>query len=236
MHLQYRPVSFWDNQNYYVQMMVEKIDLKNLFDPICGEFYVPLANARGNADINSRVEMMQRFKEHEAAGRSCVLLYAGDFDPAGLRISDFLINNIADLSRAVGWSPNNLKVDRFGLNLDFITEHNLTWIENLETGSGGRLDDPRHPDHGKTYVQDYIAQYGVRKVEANALVVRPAAGRALCREAISKYVDHDRISEFNGVVKTGQTEVQRALRRIMSGSRSRTPAPSNQPDLFGGAA
>jgi hypothetical protein len=56
------------------------------------------------------------------------------------------------------------------------------------TGSGGRLDDPRHPDHRKPYVQNYIDQFDVRKVEANALVVRPAAGRQLCLDTILKYL------------------------------------------------
>ncbi|EFM62192.1 terminase large subunit / phage terminase [Brucella sp. NF 2653] len=136
-------------------MAVEKIDLKSLFAPVCAEYRVPLANMRGSSDINSRAAMMRRFAKHEAEGRQCVLLYAGDHDPAGLRISDFLHKNLADLSNAVGWNPERLIIDRFGLNADFIHRHGLTWIDNLETGSGGKLDDPRHPDHRKAYVQDY---------------------------------------------------------------------------------
>jgi hypothetical protein len=233
-HLNYHPVSFWDFQHHFVQMMVEKIDLRSLFEPICAEYHVPLANARGSSDINSRAEMMRRFAEHEADGKQCVLLYAGDFDPAGIRISDFLLKNIADLSAAVGWTPDRLIVDRFGLNFDFIEAHNLTWIDNLETGSGGRLDDPRHPDHRKSYVQDYLAEYGVRKVEANALVVRPAAGRRLCREAISKYIDHGRISEFRDTEKMGQLEVQKSLARIIAASRKRRRPKNTHPDMFGG--
>ncbi|MDD2869745.1 hypothetical protein [Neomegalonema sp.] len=188
-HTTYRPFSFWRFQEFYVEALVEKADLKSLFAPVCREFNVPLANGRGSSDLNSRAAMMRRFTEHEAAGRQCVLLYAGDHDPAGLRISDFLLKNLADLSGATGWSPDRLIVDRFGLNDDFIAAHKLTWIENLETGSGGRLDDPRHPDHAKSYVQDYLRKFGARKVEANALVTRPEAGRRLCREAILKYVD-----------------------------------------------
>lgn len=188
-HASYRPYSFWRFQPVYVEMLVEKVDLKSLFAPVCREFNIPLANGRGSSDLNSRAAMMRRFARHEAEGRQCVLLYAGDHDPAGLRISDFLSKNLADLSGAVGWRPNRLVIERFGLNADFIKAHRLTWIENLETGSGGRLDDPRHPDHAKSYVQDYLSSFGARKVEANALVTRPEAGRALCREAILKYVD-----------------------------------------------
>jgi hypothetical protein len=74
------------------------------------------------------------------------------------------------------------------LNADFIEANGLSWIDNLETSSGGRLDDPRHTDHRKPYVQTYIREFGVRKCEANPLVVTPEAGRQLCRDAILQYV------------------------------------------------
>lgn len=171
-----------------MEMWVEKIDLRSLFLPVCEQYKVPIANCRGWSDLNMRAAMMRRFAQHEAEGRQCVLLYCGDHDPAGLQISSFIKGNLGELAGAVGWSPANLIVDRFGLNADFILKNNLTWIDNLETGSGKRLDDPRHPDHRKPYVQDYIERFGVRKVEANALVVRPEAGRELCRQAILNYV------------------------------------------------
>lgn len=211
-HHHFNPVSFWDFQPVFVQMMVEKIDLKSLFAPVCAEYHVPLANARGSSDINSRADLMRRFAEHEAAGRQCVLLYAGDHDPAGLRISDFLRKNLEDLSQAVGWSPSSLIIERFGLNADFIRANRLTWIENLETGSGGRLDDPRHPDHRKAYVQDYLAEFGPRKVEANALVTRPAAGRQLCRDAILRYVDDtDAVAVYEASLAESRAQMAQAI-------------------------
>jgi hypothetical protein len=187
----YTPVSFWDDQEYYLEMFVEKIDLKKLFKKICRQFRIPIASTRGWSDLNSRAAMMERFADHEADGRQCVLLYCGDHDPAGLQISDFLRSNFEELSGAVGWYPENLIIDRFGLNYEFIEEHNLMWIDNLETGSGRRLDDPRHPDHNKSYVQDYLRRFGARKVEANALVADPEGGRRLCRDTILKYLDGD---------------------------------------------
>ena len=216
-HAYYQPFSFWDTQDFYVQMMVEKIDLKSLFAPICAKYNVALANARGNCDINARAEMMRRYAQNEAAGRQCVLLYAGDHDPAGLRISDFLEKNLYDLSKAVGWSPDNLIVDRFGLNVDFIQTHGLTWIENLETGSGGRLESPHHPDHHKAYVQEYLAQFGARKVEANALVTRPTAGRELCERAILQYIDTEGITAFTARTHEARNRLADAIARQLAG-------------------
>lgn len=186
----YTPLSFWDDQPFFVQMVVEKIDLKSLFGPICRRFRIPIANAKGWSDMHLRAAMMRRFQEHEEQGRQGVLLYAGDHDPAGLRISDSLRGNMADLSGALGgWSPDKIIIDRFGLNADFIEQHRLTWIENLKTGSGGDLADPKHKDHRLPYVQDYLREFGARKVEANALVTRPEAGRALCEQAVLRYID-----------------------------------------------
>jgi hypothetical protein len=45
-HESYSPISFWDHQPYYIEMTVEKIDLKSLFAPICEQYHVPLANPR----------------------------------------------------------------------------------------------------------------------------------------------------------------------------------------------
>ncbi len=140
------------------------------------------------ADLNSRAAIMRRFAEHEGAGRRVVLLYCGDHDPGGLQISEFLRSNLADLAGAVGWDPQNLIIDRFGLNADFIETNGLPWIENLETSGGGRLDDPRHRDHRKPYVQDYLRAFGARKVEANALVVRATEGRTSSRKPSRNHV------------------------------------------------
>jgi hypothetical protein len=216
-HEHYTPFSFWRDLPIYVEMAVEKIDLKSLFSPICAYFHVPLTNWRGWSDINSRAAMMRRFAEKEEQGKRCVLLYRGDHDPAGLAISDFLRRNMTDLADAVGWDPEHLIVDRFGLNADFIEAQRLTWIDNLETGSGRPLDDPRHPDHCKAYVQDYLAQFGARKCEANALVVRPQAGRDLCRRAILRYVPADAVDAYEALLRPERENLRKALADLLKG-------------------
>jgi ParB-like chromosome segregation protein Spo0J len=176
---QHTPIGFWDDLDVYVEVAVEKLDLRNLFEPVCAEFHIPVTNFKGWSDLNSRAAMMRRFMRHEEEGQSGVLLLCGDHDPGGLHITATMRKNLEDLSGAVDWNPGNLEIIRFGLNADFIDAHDLTWIDNLETSSGGQLDDPGHNDHAKQYVQNYIAQFGARKCEANALVVEPDVGRQL---------------------------------------------------------
>jgi len=214
-HKQYTPASFWDDLDVYVEMAVEKLDLRNLFEPTCAEFYVPIQNFKGWSDLNARAALMKRFVQHEAAGRRCVLLLCGDHDPGGLLITDTMRKNLADLSGAVGWTPENLVITRFGLNADFIRRHRLTWIDNLITGSGGNLAAQKHPDHFKPYVQDYLKRFGARKVEANALVVRPEAGRKLCRDAILRYVPADAAENYDERLQDVREEAHREMRRLV---------------------
>ena len=149
-HNSYTPISVWNDVKVYLEVVVEKLDLRNLFEPTCNEFFVPVTNFKGWSDLNSRAAMMRKFAAHRGSKkRRCVLHLSGDHDPGGLHITEKMRKNLEDLSGAIGWTPENLVISRFGLNADFIDRHNLTWIDNLETSSGQQLDDPGHEDHDK---------------------------------------------------------------------------------------
>ena len=210
---QYNGVSFWDDKEFYIEMLVEKIDLRKMFAPICKKFRIPIANAKGWPDINSRAAMMTRYRAHEAAGRQPILLYCGDHDPSGLKISDSYMDMFQELAQATGWGPCNLIIDRFGLNYDFIQQAGLSWIDNLETSSGKNLADPRHPDHYQPYVQEYLERYGARKVEANAIVVQPEMGKKLCLDAILKYLPIDAPGEYEEAMQPEREEVLNEIKR-----------------------
>jgi hypothetical protein len=102
------------------------------------------------------------------------------------------------------------------LNIDFIEENDLTWIDNLETSSGENLDDESHNDHNKAYVQDYLAEFGARKCEANALVVVPEVGRQLCRDAILQHIDIAAVERYEQRLAELREQLQTALRERVS--------------------
>ena len=218
-HEAYMPISLWDDLDVYVEVVTEKLDLRNLFAPVCHELHVPITNFKGWSDLNARAAMMRRFAYWHARGKRCVLLLCGDHDPGGLLITETMRKNLNDLAGAlqknygIDWSAvdANLVITRFGLNADFIDEHNLTWIDNLETSSGGRLDDEEHADHSKDYVQDYIAEYGVKKCEANALVAEPTIGRQLSREAILAHVPMAAVQRYESRLARLRNELRAAL-------------------------
>ena len=212
----YYTPNWWDGEEYYIQMIVEKIDLKTLFTSECKPHHIPIATSKGWSSILQRAEYARRFKEAEENGLKCVLLYCGDYDPDGVRISEFLRSNLRDLSYIhwedgiEGYDPSDLIIERFGLNFDFIMANDLTWIDNLKTGSGGYIAKvvngkivqgktkagKPHPNFDMPYVQEYLKKVGVRKCEANALVIRPDQGRALCRKAIQGFLGEDALDRF----------------------------------------
>lgn len=198
----YYTPDWWDGEKFYVQAIVEKVDLKTLFGPVCEEYHIPIATSKGWSSMLQRAEYARRFSEAEEMGLQCVLLYAGDHDPDGLRISEMLRKNLEDLAEVTwedgftGYDPLRLKIDRFGLNRDFIDRHRLPWIDNLITGSGKNLGSSSHRNYRLPYVQTYLRNHGKRKCEANALVINPAAGRELMRSAIEVWIGEEALGRF----------------------------------------
>jgi len=209
---------WWKNEDYYIQLVVEKIDLVTLFKPICDKFHIPITNAKGTGSILQRGLMAKRFKEAEERGLKCVLLYCGDHDPDGLQIGDNYLKLLNELKNCwlidgfQGYNPKNLIHDRFGLNADWINENGLTWLNNLKTGAKKKpndLADPKHPNHKLPYVQNYIKDFGIRKCEANALVVIPKEAQQLCRDAIEDYLKPDAEQRFKKI----ENETMKKLRQ-----------------------
>lgn len=211
-HEWYTP-DWWDGEEYYIQMLVEKIDLKTLFEPVCRKYHIPIATSKGWSSMLQRAAYAKRFKDAEDKGLKCVLLYCGDHDPDGLRISDFIKSNLEDIQDinwedgGEGYRPNDLIIQRFGLDAEFIRRHNLTWIDNLITGSKKNLADPGHKNFKMPYVQEYIKTFGVRKCEANAIVPMPREARRLVEDTILSYIGEDATARFKAKIKAVKDEM-----------------------------
>ena len=201
----YWPSSYWKHQRYYPILWTEKLDLVRLFRPELPDAVRRFAS-KGQADVNSRVALIEECQAAEANGLEPVVLYCGDLDPMGMRISDAIVDNLKPLADVMGWSDGLLDMEeeerivRFGLNADFVDAAGLLWIEGLETSSGENLANPRHKHHRFPYVQDYLALHGEKKVEANALIANPSAARTLIRTELWKWLSragHDQWESEN---------------------------------------
>lgn len=209
---------YWNGEDYYIQVVVEKTDLLTLFKPVCEEYNIPIANSKGWSSILQRAEYARRFKEAEDAGLQCVLLYGGDFDPDGLRISDTLRNNLFQIQDVVwgdgtyGYEAHNLEIKRFCLQYDFIRAKKYTWIDNLITGGNKNLASPKHHNFTMPYVQDYLRQFGERKCEANVLVTTPVEARQLMRTTIEEYLGADARTRYQAKRDTVKKNYSNLLR------------------------
>lgn len=216
---------WWDGEEYYIQTVVEKIDLVSLFRDLSADYHIPIANSKGWSSILQRAEYCRRFAEAEQRGLKCVLLYCGDHDPDGLRISETLRSNLEDIKNITwgdgtpGYDPAELIIDRFGLEYDFIRKNKLTWIDNLITGSGNNLASPKHPNYNLPYLQNYLKKVGARKCEANSVVVVPEMGRAMYQSAIEKYLGNDSETRF----RRKKREVAERIEQILEEVEIREP-------------
>lgn len=215
----YHEHGYWDGLDYYVEMIVEKKDLVQIFRSTADRYNIRITNGKGDTDIHSRLSLLKRFRDHSEAGRQCILLAIGDHDPKGLHIVDGLHRTIMSCANLKGldwWNPE-FEVVPIGLTEDQIDTLDLMKIGNLETGGGRDLSDPRHPDHFKPYVQDYIARFGVWKCEANALVGHPRKAEELLEDAINRFIPADHPEAVGESNEPAKEQVREAISRLVQG-------------------
>lgn len=213
----FHETGYWDDLDYYVEMIVEKKDLVQIFRSTADHYNVRITNGKGDTDIHTRLAMLKRFRDHANNGRRCILLAIGDHDPKGLHIVDGLHRTIMSCSNLKGldWYDPEFEVVPVGLTEEQINALDLMKIGNLETGGGRDLSDPRHPDHFKPYVQDYIARFGVWKCEANALVGNPAKAKILLESAINRFIPITHPEDIRAKNEPGKEAVRGEISRLI---------------------
>lgn len=213
----YHQNGYWDGLDYYVEMIVEKKDLVQIFRSTADTYNIRITNGKGDTDIHTRLAMLKRFRDHTNAGRRCVLLAIGDHDPKGLHIVEGLHRTIMSCGgiKGLDWYDPDFDVVNIGLTEQQIDDLGLMKIGNLETGGGRDLSDSRHPDHYKPYVQDYIARFGVWKCEANALVGNPRRAEALLEDAINQFIPAGHPAEIEESNEGGKDAVRKAIAQLV---------------------
>jgi hypothetical protein len=72
------------NQEYYIEVWIEKDALLGILETICKKLDVPYFSCRGYVSQSSMWEAAQRFRENDREG---ILLHLGDHDPSGIDMS-----------------------------------------------------------------------------------------------------------------------------------------------------
>ena len=195
LRTRYRACNTLDVYRFNVEVLVEKLDLVGLFQRVLYEFGVPVICTRGSNDMHSRAGILQRAA---STALPTVVLAFGDHDPGGLSIISHTRDNLAECVVAAEVDASvidRVSVVRAGLLRKDVEALGLTWIDGLETSAGGDLASPSHPQHRNADVQAYLAEFGPRKCEANALIARPTEAAEVLRRELLKYISASEVAE-----------------------------------------
>ena len=199
----------------HIELFVEKLDLVGMLQGVTQTYKIPVTCSRGWSDLHSRAALLRRCAKYEMP---TVILMFGDHDPGGLSITESFKANLDELLLASGLKTMpDLRFERVGLNSSDIDELGLLWIDGLETSSGKDLASPSHPDFKSKPVQDYLALYGARKCEANALLRCPKEAELILLKAIQAHISDSQLIAYQEHQLRDRQGATQTINKIMAG-------------------
>ncbi len=90
-------IDIWENQDYHLELWIEKDALLKLFKKIADKHQLNLYPSRGYSSLTKIHEAKERFKEQIRKGKECIILYFGDLDPSGWNIYEVIQKKFSDL-------------------------------------------------------------------------------------------------------------------------------------------
>jgi len=161
----------WANQDYRVEVWIEKDALVGVISGVCSELDVPYFACRG---YNSQSEMWRaakRLEGYEKEGQTTVILHLGDHDPSGMDMT-------RDIEERLRLFMGGTEVERLALNMDQVKKHK-------PPPNPAKIADPR--------AGVYITRFGQSSWELDALEPREIA--RLITQATLSYRDEDKWAE-----------------------------------------
>jgi hypothetical protein len=162
---QYRH-AVWDDQQYRVEVWIEKDALTGVIAGVCRRNDVPYFSCRGYTSQSELHSAAQRLIGYERDGQDTVVIHLGDHDPSGIDMT----RDIQDRLRLFGAKT---EVRRIALTMDQVDEFN-------PPPNPAKLTDSR--------VGGYLAEHGDLSWELDAL--DPATLDALIEAEILSWRDN----------------------------------------------
>ena len=156
----------WKEQEYYVEVLVEKDALAGILEPVAKEYHVRLLADKGYPSISSMYDLAGRIEKKQSE-KKCVILYMGDHDPSGRD----MVNNI---TRQMDLLGINVEVDHIALTQDQILQYRLPVQYAKES-------DSRY--------EKFKEEFGPNSCELDAL--EPGVLRGILEANIKRYLDED---------------------------------------------
>lgn len=108
----------WKDQEFHVEVMVEKAALEGVLIPVCREQGVRFTANRGYSSSSAMYEVGQRLRHSAGVGKEVHILYLGDHDPSGIDMT----RDVKD--RLELFSDEEICVKRLALNMDQVEQLN----------------------------------------------------------------------------------------------------------------
>lgn len=162
-------LDYWERQNAYVEVWVEKDALTSVIERPCGRWRVPFMPCKGYLSASEAWRSGRRFERMLDAGRRCVLIHLGDHDPSGI---DMTRDNGERVALFSGYE--SVEVRRIALNMDQVEQYS-------PPPNPAKVTDSR--------AADYIARFGRTSWELDAL--EPAVLDNLITDEITSLIDQD---------------------------------------------
>ena len=158
----------WENQDYRVEVWIEKEALIGVVERICRRLDVDFFACRGYVSQSEQWAAGKRFAAYRDRGQDVVMLHLGDHDPSGI---DMTRDNDTRLGM---FAREDVTVRRLALNFDQIETYG-------PPPNPAKLADSRY--------ETYFGRYGAESWELDAL--DPNVIQELIGEAVIEYRDED---------------------------------------------
>ena len=109
-------LDLWSDQDYYVEVWLEKEALVGVIESICTDLDVAYFACRGYPSQSEMHSAALRFIEHEDAGRETIIFHLGDHDPSGIDMT-------RDIQSRMEMFGSMVDVRRIALNMDQIKQY-----------------------------------------------------------------------------------------------------------------
>jgi hypothetical protein len=156
----------WENQQYRVEVWIEKEALVGVIATICDELDVPYFACKGYVSASEMWNASQRF-QYVYGDQKPVVIHLGDHDPSGIDMT-------RDIDDRQNIFDGSAVMNRIALNFDQVEKYN-------PPPNPAKLSDSR--------ASGYIAKYGAYSWELDAL--EPRTMRDLISDTIAQYRDNE---------------------------------------------
>lgn len=162
----------WTDQDYRVEVWIEKEALAGVIEPICRTLDVPFLACRGYVSQSEMWVAAQRLHDAMTNEQTPVIIHLGDHDPSGIDMTRDIRDRLDLLG---GNTSGQLIVNRIALNMDQVEEYQ-------PPPNPAKMTDSRF--------EGYVVEYGDESWELDAL--EPKMMSTLIGDTVKKYRDEDR--------------------------------------------